>query len=346
MEPNVDDYTREEECIYKDERYSARDNGAVWRHSCEGKKPRPTDCQWTFGKPNDKTGYMEIGSARVHIIVAMAFHGVRDTKIYVVDHIDTNRRNNRLENLRWLTRLENVLLNPISRKKIEFICGCSAEEFLENPEIYREMILPDTGFGWMRTVTPEEGVQCLKNLLAWAASDKQPSGGSMGEWIYQSNTTQNYVAEVIPQKYMLSLTSGAVQRNLTPFDKPVEYPSTPKVAGEYPLITYANNLPEGAIFFRNHNGPYMVVKSGFSADGQSLYVLTKAGYAWIERDGDYVPVLISELPKTENDFDTPVALTEVTYEDGLYIHEKMGFGFHPKEEIEKQFAELTQDRKK
>lgn len=118
MKPSVNDYTREEECIYKDERYSVRDNGAVWRHPREGKKPRPTDCQWTFGKTNSKTGYMEIGSARVHIIVAMAFYGVRNTKIYVVDHIDTNRQNNRIENLRWLTRLENILLNPISRKRL------------------------------------------------------------------------------------------------------------------------------------------------------------------------------------------------------------------------------------
>ena len=52
MKPSVNDYTREEECIYKDERYSVRDNGAVWRYPREGKKPRPTDCQWTFGKPN------------------------------------------------------------------------------------------------------------------------------------------------------------------------------------------------------------------------------------------------------------------------------------------------------
>lgn len=37
---------------------------------------------------------MEIGSARVHIIVAMAFYGAQDTKVYVVDHIDTNRQNN------------------------------------------------------------------------------------------------------------------------------------------------------------------------------------------------------------------------------------------------------------
>ncbi len=88
-----------EECIYKDERYSVCDKGAVWQYPREGKKLRPTDCQWTFGKPNSKTGYMEIGSG----------HG-----IYVVDHIDTNRQNNRIENLRWLTKLENVLLNPIS----------------------------------------------------------------------------------------------------------------------------------------------------------------------------------------------------------------------------------------
>lgn len=143
----INAFKQEVECIYKDEKYSVRDNGAVFRHSRDGKQPRKYDNFWTFGKPNDKTGYMEIGSARVHIIVAMAFYGARDTKIYVVDHIDTNRQNNRIENLRWLTRLENVLLNPNSRKKIEYICGCSAEEFLANPEKYRDMIQPDTGFG-------------------------------------------------------------------------------------------------------------------------------------------------------------------------------------------------------
>ena len=83
MKPSVNDYTQEKECIYKDEKYSVRDNGAVWRHPRESKRPRPTDCQWTFGRPNSKTGYMEIGSARVHIIVAMAFYGVRDTKVRI-----------------------------------------------------------------------------------------------------------------------------------------------------------------------------------------------------------------------------------------------------------------------
>lgn len=244
---DIDDFKQEIEYTYKDEKYSVRDNGAVYRHPRDGRRPRKYDNFWTFGKPNDKTGYMEIGSARVHIIVAMAFYGARDTKIYVVDHIDTNRQNNRIENLRWLTRLENVLLNPISRKKIEYICGCSAEEFLANPEKYRNMIQPDTGFGWMRTVTKEEGDQCLKNLLEWAASDKQPSGGSMGEWVYRPLSTKYNSIEEIPEKpdYVMSLTPGAAQRN---WRTPSEFPCTPQEVGDNPLTIYAKSLKERNIF--------------------------------------------------------------------------------------------------
>ena len=316
MKPSVNDYIREEECIYKDERYSVRDNGAVWRHPREGKRPRPTDCQWTFGKPNSKTGYMEIGSARVHIIVAMAFYGVRDTKIYVVDHIDTNRQNNRIENLRWLTRLENVLLNPISRKRIEYICGCSAEEFLANPEKYRDMIQSNTGFGWMRTVTKEEGEQCLKNMLEWAASDKQSSGGSMGEWIYQPLSTKYNPIEETPEKpdYIMSLTPGAAQRN---WRTPSEFPCTPQETNDTPLATYAENLKGREVFAQNQYCASLIINSGFSEDRQSLYVMTESseGDAAIKR----------------------YALARITYENGLFVHTTV-HTFFTKEGAEKQFT--------
>ena len=315
MKPSVNDYIREEECIYKDERYSVRDNGAVLRHPREGRRPRPTDCQWTFGKPNSKTGYMEIGSARVHIIVAMAFYGVRDTKIYVVDHIDTNRQNNRIENLRWLTRLENVLLNPISRKKIEYICGCSAEEFLANPEKYRDMIQSNTGFGWMRTVTKEEGDQCLKNLLEWTASDKQSSGGSMGEWIYRPLSTKYNPIEETPEErdYIMSLTPGAAQRN---WRTPSEFPCTPQETNDTPLATYAENLKGREVFAQNQYGASLIINSGFSEDRQSLYVMTESseGDAAIKR----------------------YALARITYEDGLFVH--TGHTLFTKEGAEKQFT--------
>ena len=133
----VDDFYNEvKECIIKGEVYSVRDNGAVMRHQREGKRIRQLDSIWTFGRTDEKTGYKYIGTERVHRIVAVAFHGEPPTEQYIVDHIDTNRQNNRPDNLRWLTKLENTLNNPITRARIENICG-SIEEFLKNPEILR-----------------------------------------------------------------------------------------------------------------------------------------------------------------------------------------------------------------
>ncbi len=126
---SLDDFEQEAQCLYKDENYSVRDNGTVLRHTPINKRTRPTDNQWTFGKLNIKTGYLEIASVRIHRIVATAFHGEPPTKEHVVDHIDTNKQNNRPDNIRWVTRLENILLNPITAKRIEIVCG-SVEAFL------------------------------------------------------------------------------------------------------------------------------------------------------------------------------------------------------------------------
>jgi hypothetical protein len=89
----------------------------------------------------------------------------------VVDHIDSNCKNNRPENLRWLTRLENALKNPATRKKIEYLCG-SIEAFLKNPSMLNEL-RGDPNFKWMRTVTPEEAKNCMMRMSLWAASDKK-----------------------------------------------------------------------------------------------------------------------------------------------------------------------------
>lgn len=139
---DVNDFKQEVECIYKDEKYSVRDNGAIFRHPRDGKRPRKYDNFWTFGKANDKHGYMEIASVRVHIIVATAFHGTKPTKEYVVDHIDTNRRNNRPNNLRWVTRLENALENPITRKRIIMRCGSIEAFFGQSVSVARKRCYP------------------------------------------------------------------------------------------------------------------------------------------------------------------------------------------------------------
>lgn len=184
-------FEKEVECLYKGETYSVRDNGAVLRHSRRDKKPRPTDNVWTYGKYNGETGYAVIAGEIVHRIVATAFHGEAPSPQHVVDHIDTNRRNNRPENLRWITKLENILFNPITVKKIEFHCG-SIENFLKDPSMLRQ-VSSDPNFEWMRAVSKEEAAASLERLQIWAKSDKQLSGGSLGEWIYKRRFIQRNV---------------------------------------------------------------------------------------------------------------------------------------------------------
>lgn len=314
MSVNVEDFKQELEFVYKDERYSVRDNGALLRHCREGNRPRPTDNKWTFGKPSEKTGYMEIATVRVHRIVAMAFHGEPPTKEHVVDHIDTNKRNNRLENLRWVTRLENVLLNPITAKRIELVCG-SVEAFLENPSKFRNKF-PEPNYQWMCTVSKEESQASLERLINWAKSDNRPSGGSLGEWLFNRTTSLNLPIITTPEEpeVMLSLTLGAAQCD---WSTPSEFPNIPQNVGDNPLVLYADNLKKKVVFSQNQYGSSLVLNNGFSDDHQSIYVMTESseGDAAIKR----------------------YALAKVTYVDNLFVHTSIQ-SFFSKEGAEKQFT--------
>lgn len=337
---DLEDFEQESECVYKVERYSVRDNGAVLRHPLDGKRPRPTDSNWTFGKLNFKTGYLEIASVRVHRIIATAFHGEPPTKEHVVDHIDTNRQNNRPSNLRWVTRLENILLNPITARRIELICG-SVEAFLADPSKFRDKF-PDPNYEWMCAVSAEEAQISLKRMQSWAKSDKPLQGGSLGEWIFSREIVENPPAT--RPNYIMSKTPNAAQRIVFNFeDKPNEYPNTPQVFEGDPLTAYNERLTKGATFFRNHNGEYVVVKSGFSKDKRSLFILTRAAYTYLEqKDGEWQPVPVAELQEKVSDKELPHSLAEVTYEDGLFVHGKAETGFHPTEELEELFDDYIQ----
>ena len=339
MGANLEDFNQEVDCVYKDEHYSVRNNGAVLRYAVNGKRSRPTDNNWTFGKLNSKTGYLEIASVRIHRIVATAFHGESPTKEHVVDHIDTNKQNNRIENLRWITRLENILLNPITVRRIEIICG-SVEAFLADPSKFRDKF-QEPNYEWMCAVSIQEAQASKERLLAWAKSDKPLQEGSLGEWIFNRSLVDTPV--VIQPNYIMSKTRNAAQRIVFHGDKPNEYPSTPQAFGGNPLTAYFENLNEGATFFRNHNGEYVVVKSGFSNDRHTIYVMTKAAYVWREReDGEHTPVPIAELPEKVSEKDLPHSITGITYEDGLFVHENMEPGFHPIEYLKESFDSYTQ----
>ena len=168
----IDNFEKELECDYKGEHYSVRDNGSIKRHFRNGKKPRPFDEKWTFGTYDPNDGYAKFCGEAVHRIVATAFHGAAPTTQHVVDHIDTNRQNNRPDNLRWVTKLENVLLNEITRMKLEKICNCPIEEILKNWSIIREKNLP-TNISWMKAVSKEEAQKTLEFWNNWIAETKR-----------------------------------------------------------------------------------------------------------------------------------------------------------------------------
>ncbi|MFI5130828.1 MAG: HNH endonuclease signature motif containing protein, partial [Chitinophagales bacterium] len=287
-------------CSYKGENYSVREDGSVLRPPRAGKKLRPNDNQWTFGKQNNEKGYMEIASVPVHRIVTTAFHGEAPYSGHVVDHIDTNKCNNRPENLRWVTKFENIMLNPITVKKIEWIIGDKIEAFLADPAKFRDKF-KNQSFAWMRLVSAEEGQRTLERLQNWAKSDKKPSGGSLGEWIYNRYAWQEATEAEPAEMVIVSKTPGAVQQKWKTVS---EFPGIPQGNVERSLIAYEQNLTAGMIFCRNEKYTTIVVKTGFSNDGRSLFVIT-------ESKGGM----------------KPWALAEITYEDDLFVHTSLGTFF-------------------
>ncbi len=328
----LNNYDEIRECSYKGELYSVRDNGAVLRHAREGKRIRKDDDIWTFGKPNENTGYMEIGSERVHRIVAFAFLGEPSTPQHIVDHIDTNRRNNRPQNLRWLTKLENALNNPITRKKIEYLCG-SIEAFVKDPSIIREFVNNNPNYEWMRTVTPEEAKASYERLSTWAKTknNEKSFGGSIGEWIYTSYKRKEIEfpfereqpgTDAVPEQIdkmagidshidslTESLTPNAMQRY---WSTPTEYPLCPSGIGDKPLTAYLNNLKKGAVVTKNQYATHFIDDFALCKDNR-LVISTHA-----------------------DDGIKKFSMITVTFEDGKYVHE--GKTFFDEQGVRKAFT--------
>ena len=245
----------------------------------------------------------------IHRIVAFAFLGEPPTKQHVVDHIDTNRKNNRPENLRWLTKLENILNNPITVKRIIFRCG-SIEAFLKDPSILKNYENEDPNFSWMRTVSSEEAKISWERLSNWANKDDtetSANGGSLGEWLYQS---PNYYE--IPE-FTPSITPNAVQKN---WKTSCEFPNCPSDNFNNPITNYAQNLKLGEAFSRNQYSNSVIEDFAISKDENTLWVMCKNSN--------------SEAIK-------PWTLAEVTYKNDLFIHSNLG-SFFRKDGVEKEFT--------
>lgn len=314
MDILLETYYDIKECHYKNEHYSVRDNGTVLRHTPKNRRIRPTDNKWTFGKLNKRTGYLEIASVRIHRIVATAFHGKPPTKEHVVDHIDTNKHNNRPENLRWVTRLENIILNPITSKRIEIVCG-SVEAFLEDPSKFRDKF-QNPNYGWMCRVSKEEARTSKERLLTWAKSDKPLQGSTLGDWIYKRNWSNEFDKPVKEElEFINSLTPNAVQ-NARNWKTPSVFPCCPTEYTSNPITKYYENLNIGKVFSINQYTSSIVQDFAISKNKNILWIMCKSG--------------------EENPI-KPYSLAEITFQKNVFVHNSLGTYFE-KIGAEKQFT--------
>ena len=308
----IDIFQEEKSCDYKGEQYQVRDNGAVYRFRRPDKRKRPLDEVWTFGNPNNH-GYMLISGEVVSRIVATAFHGKPKSSKYIVDHIDTNRQNNRPENLRWLSRLENILNNPVTLKRIVFHCG-SIEAFLDDPSILKKYINENPNFDWMRTVTPEEARISWERISRWAeeeSSNNVSKGEALGEWIFKDNNNLP-LAEEIPE-YHDSLTDNAIQKD---WKTSSEFPLCPQGIIDKHIVKYYDNLMNGKVFSRNQYSDSIIVDFAISNDEKTLWVLCMS---------------------SEENLVKPWTLAQVTFEDDVFAHSSLG-SYFKKDGVEKYFA--------
>ena len=262
--PDVNIFSEEKECFYKDRSYLVRDNGAVYLRRKGDSAIKRHEEQWTFGRLG-KRGYLYIGNERVHRIVCTAFHGEPVGERNIVDHFDTNRRNNRSSNLRWVTRFENMLNNPITLAKIETVCG-SLEAFLKNPSLLYGHESAHKSFSWMREVDPEEAQNSLDNWLEWASkplSERLSSGGRKGpgEWIYNRDNRPIAGDSLTPSAKQIGLYTRTL------------FPLCPSGKSVFEYEEYMLNLSKGGVFAKGKVTVYGdVYQYGFN--GHYICVIT------------------------------------------------------------------------
>lgn len=294
----LDHYGSEKEVEFEGDKFLVRDNGSVYRKCRPDRRKTSLDETWTFGRQHLGNRYMCIGSKTVHRIVALAFLGHPPSENHVVDHIDRDRGNNCVENLRWISSLDNLIRHPGFRKRIIKAYG-SLEKFAADPAT---AAIPDPDINWLRTISKEDARKSLEQLSAWTKSDKFRKDGVLRNRVHGNIQPLPPARPLLPEPAIQSQTPLAMQRR---WKTPTEFPCCPNEIGQEPLADYERNLQsEEAVFSRDRYKETLVVEAKMGDSVLSVLVASCEEHAV-----------------------KPWAVAKVTIENGMFVHEGMGTYF-------------------
>lgn len=187
LDPN-ENYKRQIECDYKAHHYSVRDNGAIMRHE-EGLFPS-VGAEWTFGEPKSN-GRLQYKGVNVERVVATAFIGPIPGDFHVIDHIDGNLENNRPENLRIFSPLEDILDNEETVNAIQERCG-DINVFLSKPSLIASS---GNRYGRFMVVKGDLILKAIEHLVVMSADAPLRTGSIYVDWYKQYSSGQNAACE-------------------------------------------------------------------------------------------------------------------------------------------------------
>ena len=189
---DINKFTEERTCIYKDETYSVRDNGAVMRHPKENGKKRKLDGDWTWGTIDNK-GFLRIGGEKVNRIVATAFHGVPKSEQDVVFHKNFNSKDNHPSNLIWVTKFEHKIFQPNIQTELKIITGKKTiEDILSDISILKSVLnsADAQNIAWMSKITQNEANKCLEKYIELNKEREQNDYNYSGEKISKEESDE------------------------------------------------------------------------------------------------------------------------------------------------------------
>ena len=303
---DINNFKTEKTCIYKDESYSVRDNGAVLRHSKENTRKRKIDEIWTFGNVDDK-GFLRIGGEKINRIVATAFLGSPESEQHVVFHKNYNSQDNRASNLAWVTKFEFKILQPNIQSQLRMLTGKKIEEILSDVSIFHTISAPN--LIWMANVTQQEADKCLQKYidLKFATSDE------IEQLNWNSSENRTNIKQFNPN-YHPSLTPNAVVGgNMIPS----YFPCCPQEKTEFPLKTYFEKLKIGNVYYMNSKYKVLVLETAFVDEKIILKCESADGEKTIK----------------------PWSVSIITYEDEMFVHSLYKTCFQ-KESADKYFTVL------